>query len=148
MNGGDFVMVRLGSQEFGIPVTEVRDVLRRQKITPVPLAPPAIAGLLNLRGRVVTAVDLRRRLDLPPRDIAVDVANVVVDLGGELYALAVDAVGDVVRIDKASLERVPPLLDPRWRDVAAAVYPTERGLTVLLDIARLLDFGAKQRAAG
>lgn len=147
MTGGDFVVVKLGGQEFGIPVTEVRDVLRRQRITPVPLAPPAIAGLLNLRGRVVTAIDLRRRLGLPP-GAAADAANVVVDLGGELYALIVDAVGDVVRIAEQSLEPVPRVLDPAWREVAAAVHPTEHGFTVLLDIARLLDLAPKQRATG
>jgi purine-binding chemotaxis protein CheW len=116
-------------------------------MTPVPLAPRAVAGLLNLRGRIVTAIDLRMRLGLPLRDIGADSANVVVECGGELYALAVDAVGDVVAVDEVQLERVPALLDPLWREAAVAVYPAERGLIVLLDIARLLDNVAKLRAA-
>jgi purine-binding chemotaxis protein CheW len=147
VSAGDFVILRLGSQDFGIPVIQVRDVLRRQKMTPVPLAPPAVAGLLNLRGRIVTAIDLRMRLGLAPRDPGAESANVVVELGGELYALAVDTVGDVVAVEEDHLERVPALLDPLWREAAVAVYPAERGLIVLLNIACLLDSIPKLRAA-
>ncbi|HEY3917827.1 MAG TPA: chemotaxis protein CheW [Stellaceae bacterium] len=147
MSGRDFVLVTLAGQEFGIPVAQVRDVLRRQKITPVPLSHPAVAGLLNLRGRIVTAVDLRRRLGLPPRDAAREPAEIVVEQGGDLYALIVDAVGDVVGVTQESLEPVPAMLDPLWRAVAEAVYPAERGLVVLIDIARLLDLAPTLRAA-
>jgi purine-binding chemotaxis protein CheW len=143
----DFVTVQLDGHEFGIPVADVRDVLRRQKITPVPRAPRAVAGLLNLRGRIVTAIDLRIRLGLDPREAGRDDADVVVELGGEFYALSVDAVGDVMRIASEALEPVPSTLDPLWRDVATGIYPTEGSFIVLFDVARLLDILPK-RATG
>jgi purine-binding chemotaxis protein CheW len=143
----DFVAIRIGSQDFGVPVMQVRDVLRRQHLTPVPLAPRAIAGLLNLCGRIVTAIDLRTRLGLPPQAAASETAYVVVENGGELYALVADSVGDVLPVDERQLETVPPGLDPQWRAVASAVYPMKTGLMVLLDIARLLDIVPPRRAA-
>ncbi|HVA12230.1 MAG TPA: chemotaxis protein CheW [Stellaceae bacterium] len=147
MSAQDFVIVTLAEQSFGIPVMQVRDVLRRQRMTPVPLAPHAVAGLLNLRGRIVTAFDLRVRLGLAPRAADADAANVVVELGGELYALIVDAVGDVLTIPPGRLERVPATLDPVWREIAAAAHAADHGLVVLLDIARVLDLTPQFRNA-
>jgi purine-binding chemotaxis protein CheW len=143
----DFVAIRIGSQDFGVPVTQVRDVLRCQHLTPVPLAPRAIAGLLNLRGRIVTAIDLRTRLGLPRQAAESDSVHVVVEDGRELYALVADSVGDVQHVDERQLEAVPLGLDPQWRAVASAVHPTETGLIVLLDIPRLLDIAPPRRAA-
>lgn len=143
----DFVAIRVGNQHFGVPVMQVRDVLRRQPLTPVPLAPRAIAGLLNLRGRIVTAIDLRIRLGLPRQAAESDAAHVVVENGSELYALVVDSVGDVLPIDERRLEAAPSVLDPQWRAVALAVYPTGTELVVLLDIGRLIDFAPPRRAA-
>jgi purine-binding chemotaxis protein CheW len=143
----DYVVIRIGDQEFGVPVMQVRDVLRRQPVTPVPLAPRSIAGLLNLRGRIVTAIDGRKRLGLSPLAVDAEASNVVVEYNGELYALVVDSVGDVLHVDERQLEVVPPSLDPQWRAVASAVYPTESHLIVLLDIARLLDIAPQRRAA-
>jgi purine-binding chemotaxis protein CheW len=143
----DFVAIRLGGQDFGVPVMQVRDVLGRQRMTPVPLAPPSIAGLLNLRGRIVTAIDLRSRLGLPAAAPGSDSTYTVVENGGELYALAVDSVGDVLSIDEQRLEAAPLGLDRQWRALACAVYPIEAGFIVLLDIARLLDIAPARRAA-
>ena len=143
----DVVAIRIGNQDFGVPVMQVRDVLRHQHVTPVPLAPRAIAGLLNLRGRIVTAIDLRTRLGLAPQAATSETADVVVENGGEVYALVVDGVGDVMPVDERQFETVPPGLDPQWRAVASAVYPTSAGLVVLLDIARLLDIAPPRRAA-
>jgi len=113
----------------------------------VPLAPHGIAGLLNLRGRIVTAIDLRRRLGLPSLAAQRESTNIVVENGGELYALIADSVGDVLKIDESKREAVPPALDRKWRDVASAVYPTETGLIVLFDVARLVDLVPPRRAA-
>jgi purine-binding chemotaxis protein CheW len=143
----DFVTIRIGTQDFGVPVMQVRDVLRHQHLTPVPLAPRAVAGLLNLRGRIVTAINLRIWLGLPPRAPGGEAAQIVVENDNELYALVVDNVGDVLPVDERQLEDVPPGLDPQWRAVASAVYPTPTGLIVLLDIARLLDIAPPRRAA-
>lgn len=147
MSAVDYVTIRLGAQTFGVPVSAVRDVLRRQTITPVPLAPRAVAGLLNFRGRIVTAIDLRLRLGLTQEAAAGEGVIVVIERDAELYALAVDAVGDVIRVERAGREPVPAALHPQWRQVAAAVYPAERGFVVLLDIARLLDIAPHLRAA-
>jgi len=147
VSAGDYVIVRLGAQEFGIPVADIRDVLRRQKTTPVPLAPRAIAGLLNLRGRIATAIDLRLRLGLPPAAASAEGTMVVVEREGELYALTVDAVGDVLRIEQDRLEPVPAARDPEWRHVATAVYAAAHGLIVLFDVGRLLDIVPRLRAA-
>ena len=143
----DIVAIRVGHQDFGVPVMQVRDVLRHRQLTPVPLATRAVAGLLNLRGRIVTAIDLRIRLCLPSQAAGSDATHIVVENGSELYALAVDSVGDVLPIEERRLETVPLGLDPRWRAVASAVYTTDTGLIVLLDIARLLDIAPVRRAA-
>ena len=143
----DVVAIRVGDQDFGVPVTQVRDVLRHQHLTPVPLAPCAVAGLLNLRGRIVTAIDLRIRLGLPPRVAGSDATHIVVENSGELYALVVDSVGEVLPVEERRWETAPLGLDPQWRAVASAVRRTAQGLLVLLDIARLLDIGPARRAA-
>jgi purine-binding chemotaxis protein CheW len=142
----------VSGQLCGVPVLGVRDILGPQSITVIPLAPPEVAGSLNLRGRIVTAVDLRRRLGLPPREAgAPPPMSVVVEGGGELYALLADGVGDVVALPEAGLAPNPPTLDPVWRDVCAGVHqavPNEAAaeagagrLLILLDVERVLDIG-------
>src|SRR5258708_35042733 len=131
---GDFVSVVIGGQLFGIPVLEVRDVLASQRITRVPLAPPEVAGSLNLRGRIVTAIDIRIRLGLAERSEE-EIAgkprmSVVVDHGGELYSLMVDSVGEVLSLAAANFERNPANLDARWREVSAGIYRLDRPLLV------------------
>src|SRR6185312_17158778 len=90
-----FVTLTVADQLCGVPVLAVRDILGEQTITRIPLAPPEIAGSLNLRGRIVTAIDLRRRLQLPPAPEAQPRMSVVAEQGGELYALLVDQVSEV-----------------------------------------------------
>jgi purine-binding chemotaxis protein CheW len=128
-------------QMFGIPVLMVQDVLGPQKITRIPLAPPEVAGSLNLRGRIVTAIDVRMRLRLPRRkDENTDSMSVVVDMHGELYSLRVDSVGEVLSLPAAKFERNPPTLDPLWREFSTGIYRLENKLLVILDVPRLLDF--------
>lgn len=140
----------VAGQLCGVPVLGVRDILGPQAITPIPLAPPEVAGGLNLRGRIVTAVDLRRRLGLPPREIGGPLPmSVVVEGGGELYALLADSVGDVLALPDAGLAPNPPTLDPLWREVCAGVHqdvPDGNGaagapLLIMLDVDRILDIG-------
>src|SRR5437773_6806042 len=92
----DFVTMTIAEQLFGIPVLQVQDVLGPQRITRIPLAPPEVAGSLNLRGRIVTAIDLRTRLGLPQLTDGKPRMSIVVDHGGELYSLMVDQVGEVL----------------------------------------------------
>jgi len=148
---GDFVSVVIGGQLFGIPVLEVRDVLASQRITRVPLAPAEVAGSLNLRGRIVTAIDIRTRLGLAERteeEIAGKPRmSVVVDHGGELYSLMVDSVGEVLSLSGANFERNPATLDARWREVSAGIYRLDGSLLVVLDVTRLLDISSRSEAA-
>jgi len=143
-NATDYVTFTIAGQLFGIPVKQVQDVLQGGTITRIPLAPPEIAGVLNLRGRIVTAIDVRLRLGLPPRDDAENIMSLVVDHGGELYSLRVDEVGDVYSIDPTTFDRNPPTLDPKIRDFSAGIYRRNEKLMVVLDVERLLDYEVSQ----
>src|SRR5712691_9403147 len=146
----DIVSVVIGDQLFGIPVLQVRDVLASQRITRIPLAPAEVAGSLNLRGRIVTAIDVRIRLSLPRRSdeqAGKPRMSVVVDHGGELYSLMVDSVGEVLSLSESSFERNPATLDARWRDVSAGIYRLDGALLIALDVARLLDMSSRSEAA-
>jgi purine-binding chemotaxis protein CheW len=142
----DYVSMTIGGQLFGVPVLKVQDILGSQRITRIPLAPPEVAGSLNLRGRIVTAIDVRLRLGLSPRPEAEPAMSVVVDHGGELYSLLVDSVGEVLSLQAQDFERNPPTLDPRWRDFSDGIYRLKQTLLVVLDVARLLQFGRADAA--
>jgi purine-binding chemotaxis protein CheW len=133
-----FVTLTVGDQLCGVPVLAVRDVLGPQTITRIPLAPPEIAGSLNLRGRIVTAIDLRRRLHLPPAPPGMARMSVVAEQGGELYALLVDQVSEVMSLPATAFERNPPTLEPSWAAFSAGIYRLQDRLLVVLDVARLL----------
>lgn len=132
--------IMVAGQAVGIPALRVHDVLGPQRIGRVPLAPPEVAGTLNLRGRVVTAIDLRLCLQLPPRPTDQAPMSVVVDPGGEPYALLVDQVGEVLTVSAATFEPSPATLPARWRERAVGVHRLDGQLLVLLDIDRLLGF--------
>ena len=136
----DFVTATIADQLFGIPVLQVQDVLGNQKITRIPLAPPEVAGSLNLRGRIVTAIDVRLRLNLSARPKDKPGMSIVVDLRGELYSLMVDSVGEVLSLSNEDFERNPATLDPRWREVSTGIYRLNGQLMVVLDVPRLLNF--------
>lgn len=140
-NHEDFVTMYIEGQLFGIPVLVVQDVLGPQKITRIPLAPPEVAGSLNLRGRIVTAIDVRMRLQLPRKKAPTgEGMSVVVDMKGELYSLRVDQVGEVLSLPAAKFERNPPTMDPLWREFSTGIYRLDDKLLVVLDVPRLLDF--------
>lgn len=142
----DHVTFTIGDQLFGIPVNQVQDVLADGTITRIPLAPKEIAGALNLRGRIVTAIDVRLRLGMPPRQEGADKMSIVVDYGGELYSLMVDDVGDVFSVDTTSFDRNPPTLDPKIREFSAGIYRLKEKLMVVLDVDRLLQYDGAQAA--
>ena len=144
---GEFVSITVAGQLFGIPVLQVQDVLGPQRITRIPLAPPEVAGSLNLRGRIVTAIDLRTRLRLAPLPEGRTGMSVVVDYGGELYSVLVDSVGEVLSLGAESAERNPATLDPIWREVSGGIYRLDKNLLIVLDVARVLDFSARAEAA-
>ncbi len=142
----EYVTVSIGGEWFGIPVLTVQDVLGPQPIAPIPLAPPEVAGSLNLRGRIVTAIDPRVRLDLPPCEDRAKAMSVVVEYEGELYSLLIDSVGEVLDLPADRFERNPATLDPRWREISTGIYRLDDRLLVVMDVARLLDVGRKEAA--
>ncbi len=134
----EYVTFRLADQWLGIPVLIVQEVLVAQRIARVPMAPPSIAGFLNLRGQIVTAVDLRTTLGLMERAPDEDFMNVVVRQDTELFSFMVDEVGDVVSVADAAVE--PPLstLDARWRAACTGIVRRDRGLLVIASVTDLL----------
>jgi purine-binding chemotaxis protein CheW len=143
----DYVTMSIGDQMFGIPVLTVQDVLGPQNIARVPLAPPEVAGSLNLRGRIVTAIDVRPRLGLPTREGGKAAMSVVVEHDGELYSLLVDSVGEVLSLNSRDYQRNPPTLSPRLREFSDGIYRLNGSLLVVLNVGSLLDFGTRSDVA-
>ncbi len=137
-----FVTLLLAGQLCGVPVASVRDILREQPIARVPLAPPEVAGSLNLRGRIVTAVDLRRRLQLPPAPAGSRPMAVVTEQEGELYALLVDQVCEVIWPAQQLFEPTLATLSPVWSRYCAGLYRLETALMMVLDLTRLISLPA------
>ena len=137
-----FVTLTVAGQLCGVPVLGVRDILSEQAITRIPLAPPEIAGSLNLRGRIVTAIDLRRRLRLPPAPTGAPWMSVVTEQGGELYALLVDQVSEVMSLRSDAFERNPLTLPPSWAAFSSGIFRLDGSLLVVLNVERLLAVGA------
>ncbi|MCH8926038.1 MAG: chemotaxis protein CheW [Proteobacteria bacterium] len=136
----EFVTFTIAGQLFGIPVLQIQDVLSSYQITPIPLAPPEITGSLNLRGRVVTAMDLRLRLGLSARAKEAESMSIVAENEGELYSLMVDSVGEVLALSQSAYERNPPTLDAKFRTFSDGIYRLDKQLLVVLDVNRLLDY--------
>jgi purine-binding chemotaxis protein CheW len=135
----EYVTVMIGDQLFGLPIARVQDVFVPERLTRVPLAPPEVAGILNLRGRVVTAIDMRSRLDLGTRPQGQPLIAIGIECRGESYGLLVDSVGEVMKLASSACEPKPVNLDPRLGRVAAGVFKLEGQLLVVLDVDRVLD---------
>ena len=143
----EYVTVTIGDHLFGLPISRVQDVFVPDRLTRVPLAPAEVAGILNLRGRVVTAIEMRARLDLGTREAGRPVMAIGIELKGESYGLLVDAVGEVMQLAAGECEAKPANLDPRLGRVAAGVYRLESQLLIVLDVDRVLDIGSGAVAA-
>jgi purine-binding chemotaxis protein CheW len=142
-----YVTATIGGQLFGLPIQRVQDVFTPERVTRVPLAPPEIAGVLNLRGRIVTLIDMRDRLGLERRDSDAPAMAIGVESGGESYGLLIDAVGEVLKLDDAGREANPINLDPRLARVSAGIHRLDGQLLMLVDVDRVLDIGTKSIAA-
>ena len=113
----------------------------------MPLAPAEVAGALNLRGRIVTAIDVRTRLGISTQPETKSGMSIVVDINGELYSLIVDKVGEVMSLPNSDYERNPATLDVRWQEVSNGIYRLKDSLLVVLDVERLLRLSHKGMAA-
>jgi len=142
----DYVTATVAGQLFGIPVLSVQDVLGAQRLARIPLAPQEVAGALNLRGRIVTAIDLRKRLGMPESDEPQSGMSIVVEHANELYSLLIDSVGEVLNLPADRYEPHPPTLDPRWREVSGGIYRLDGQLLVILEVDRVLEFSRAQAA--
>jgi len=131
----------VNDQHIGIPVTVVQEVLQAQPMTRVPLAPRAVVGLLNLRGEVVTAIDVRRRLGMPDRPEDMSPVNVVVRCGADRVSLLVDRLADVVDVDETTFEESPEALQGPIRDMVLGAYKLDDGLLVVLDAEAVTKVG-------
>ncbi|MGB0719361.1 MAG: chemotaxis protein CheW [Bdellovibrionales bacterium] len=136
----DFLTIVIAGQRFGIPILQVQDVLGEQKVTKIPLAPPEVAGALNLRGRIVTAINVRKRLGMGDADASKTTnMSVVVENDHELYSLIIDEIGDVMVLKDRDFEPTPATLDPTWREISSGVYRLEHELLVVLDVPKFLE---------
>jgi purine-binding chemotaxis protein CheW len=136
---GQFSTFFVADLFFGVDVLNVQEVLRFQQMTPVPQAPRVIEGLINLRGQIVTAIDMRRRLGLPPRAEDKSPMNMVVRTSDGAVSLLVDEIGDVLHMDAAAYERPPENLDPAAREIIRGVYKLEGRLLLVLDAERTAE---------
>ena len=135
-----YVTMKIVNQMFGVQVLTVHDVLGPQRITHIPLAPREVAGALNLRGRIVTAIDMRVRLGLEPRSTDDPGMSIVVESRNELYSLMVNSVGEVLSLRRDDYERSPATMDSRWREVSSGIFRLDGMLLVVLDVERILKF--------
>lgn len=147
----DYVTIRIGEQLLGLPIGRVQDVFITNRITIVPRAPDEIVGLINLRGRIVTAICLRKRLGRPV-EFKLDgqgrqeLTAIGIDHGGEAYALIVDAVGEVIRLDRSTFEPLPVHLDRVWAALATGIHRLDGELLVVLDLDAVLDLDLRSAA--
>lgn len=151
MNANDteieYVTATIGDQLFGLPISRVLDVFAVERMTRVPLAPPEIAGVLNLRGRVITAIDMRRRLSIVSERPEGKIMAIGIEHKGEHFGLMVDAIGEVLKLPAAGREPNPMNLDRAWAAVSDGVQKLEDRLLVILNVDRILDLQPKSQAA-
>ena len=137
-----YVTFSVAGMFCGIDVAQVQEVLRYQEMTPVALAPETIQGLINLRGQIVTAIDLRRRFHLPDRPEGRRPMNIVLRSDSGAVSLLVDEIGDVLEIDSQTQEEPPSSMDPQHRQVVDAVFKLEGRLLLALNTALVLNADA------
>jgi len=138
VNEEQLVTMIVDNQLFGIPILQVQDIVEASKITPVPLAPSAIAGVLNLRGRIVTVIDLRKLLGNDEEVPWDSQMGVTVEYKGDLYTLLVDAIGDVRTLPKRDFDSAPSTMEEKVRQICSGIFRLRGNLLVVLDVSRIL----------
>lgn len=131
--GTQYCTFRLADLLLGVDVQCVQEVIRFQEMTPVPLAQEAVRGLINLRGQIVTAIDLRCQLSLPKRDAKKRPMNVVIRTGDGAVSLLVDEIGDVIEVDEESFEPPPETISETTRECVRGIHKLDGRLMLVLD---------------
>ena len=143
----DYVTFTTAGQIFGLPIARVQEVFRPARITRVPLAGAQIAGVLNLRGRIVTAIDVRSRLGLQAREEGLAPMAIGIESRGESFGLLLDTLGEVLRLSDTDIEANPINLDRKLASVSAGVHRLDGQLLIVLDVDRVLDVDTEAAAA-
>ena len=136
---GQYCTFFVGGLFCGLEVTCIQEVIRAQPLTVVPLSSSVIAGLINLRGQVVTAIELRERLGRPPRAEGTDAVVIVVRLHGEAVSLLVDSIADVVDVDASDFEAPPDTLEGQARDLIRGAFKLDGQLLLALDVQKAVS---------
>lgn len=132
-----------GDEMFGLPVQSVQTIFRIEGVTPVPLGPPEVEGLVNLRGRIVTAVSLKRRLSNAASESARSALAIGIEHNGESFALIVDEVGDVITCEDSAQIAAPPHANPARARLTRAYYRLDEGILPILDMDAVFDFAER-----
>jgi purine-binding chemotaxis protein CheW len=138
-NNLEFVTFFIGENLVGIPVNLVQEIVPAQKIAKIPLSRAEIRGLINLRGQIVTVIDLRKKIGISASD-SQNPMNVIINYGGDLLSLEVDSVGDVLPVAKSMLLTSPPTLNGFWKETCENVVQLERGLLIIINIQKVFGF--------
>jgi purine-binding chemotaxis protein CheW len=142
MSSRQYCTFQVGEFFFGVDVTRVQEVVRHQAITRVPLAPGEVSGLINLRGQIITTIDLRRRLRLPDRGPDARPINLLISTPEGAVSFQVDQIEDVIEVDPASIESPPEMVDAEVRRCLTGVSKQRDRLLLILDEARAMDLAA------
>lgn len=143
----EYVTAKIGHELFGIPISRVQNVFLVERLTRVPMAPAHVAGILNLRGRILTAVDIRPKLGLPRRESTAQPMAIGIDYRGESYGLIIDEIGEVLKLPDSDCAPNPVNLDAGLARFAAGIYQLDSRLLVLLDVDRILQTDAELKVA-
>ncbi len=146
-SASEYVTASVGGEFIGLPILRVQDVFVPERVTRVPLAPPEVAGVINLRGRIVTLIDLRCRVGMAPRPEATAAMAIGVESRGESYGLLIDTIGEVLRLAETEREPNPVNLDPALARISTGIHRLNGRLLMVLDIERVLDIGPAALAA-
>jgi purine-binding chemotaxis protein CheW len=143
----EYVTAMIGGQLFGLPIARVQDVFMPDRMTQVPLSSPDIAGILNLRGRIVTVIDMRCRLGVPQQQSEQLPMAIGIECRGESYGLLIDDIREVMNLPDSMREDNPINLDARLAQLSSGIIRLDSQLLVVLDIDRVLHVGAQIQAA-
>ncbi|EQC49899.1 CheW-like protein [Bacteriovorax sp. BSW11_IV] len=145
-----FLEFSLGKEDYAIPLLSVREVISVPETTPIPKAPPHFLGIMNLRGQVISVVDLRTKLKIKPLDNNHEESVIIVDINGMNLGIVVDSINKVLAFHIEEISEVPEIESQVNAEYIQGVYRKEDSLTVLLDVAKVLDlkdYGMMKKAA-